>query len=105
MQVTGGFHDAEDLRRVNFVVDGRIFRLSDIATVRRGYADPPQPHVPLQRQYRPSGWASPCAAAATCSLWAATSSAVMRTVTAALPVGIEPHLVAAQPQVVRAGGQ
>ena len=28
---------------MNFVVDGRIFRLSDIATVRRGYSDPPQP--------------------------------------------------------------
>ena len=28
---------------VNFVVGGRMLRLSDIAKVRRGFADPPQP--------------------------------------------------------------
>ena len=100
VQVTGGFHDAEDLRRVNFVVDGRIFRLSDIATVRRGYADPPQP------MFRYNGIPAIGLGIAMRSggdvlALGRNVSAVMRTVTAALPVGIEPHLVAAQPQVVR----
>ncbi len=100
VQVTGGFRDAEDLRRVNFVVDGRIFRLSDIATVRRGYADPPQP------MFRYNGVPAIGLGIAMRSggdvlALGRNISAVMRTITAALPVGIEPHLVAAQPQVVR----
>ena len=100
VQVTGGFRDAEDLRRVNFVVDGRIFRLSDIATVRRGYADPPQP------MFRYNGAPAIGLGVAMRSggdvlALGRNISAVMRTITAALPVGIEPHLVAAQPQVVR----
>ena len=43
VQVSGGFRSEEDLRRVNFAVGGRLIRLSDIATVKRAYADPPQP--------------------------------------------------------------
>ncbi len=100
VQVTGGFHDADDLRRVNFVVEGRIFRLSDIATVRRGYADPPQP------MFRYNGTPAIGLGIAMRSggdvlALGRNISAVMRTITAGLPVGIEPHLVAAQPQVVK----
>ena len=100
VQVTGGFHDAEDLRRVNFVVDGRIFRLSDIATVRRGYADPPQP------MFRYNGVPAIGLGIAMRSggdvlALGRNISAVMRNVTSGLPVGIEPHLVAAQPEVVK----
>jgi multidrug efflux pump len=100
VQVTGGFHDADDLRRVNFVVDGRIFRLSDIATVRRGYSDPPQP------MFRYNGVPAIGLGIAMRNggdvlALGRNITAVMRTVTAGLPVGIEPHLVAAQPQVVR----
>ncbi len=100
VQVTGGFRDADDLRRVNFVVDGRIFRLSDIASVRRGYSDPPQP------MFRYNGVPAIGLGIAMRSggdvlALGRNVSAVMRTLTAGLPVGIEPHLVAAQPQVVK----
>ncbi len=43
MDVSGRFESEKDLRQVNFVIGGRMLRLSDIATIKRGYADPPQP--------------------------------------------------------------
>jgi len=43
VDVTGGFRSEADLRNVNFVANGQIFRLSDIATIKRTYSDPPQP--------------------------------------------------------------
>src|SRR5262249_17853940 len=43
VRVTGGFQSQADLRRVNFVAGGHLFRLSDVATVTRGYAYPAQP--------------------------------------------------------------
>jgi len=41
--VTGSFDSESDLRDVTFVANGRILRLRDIAEVRRGTVDPPQP--------------------------------------------------------------
>ncbi len=43
VRVSGAFESEQDLLAVNFVIGERIFRLTDIATVRRGFADPPQP--------------------------------------------------------------
>ncbi|HSI39862.1 MAG TPA: efflux RND transporter permease subunit, partial [Xanthobacteraceae bacterium] len=43
LQVSGSFASEDDIRNINFVVGGRMLRLADIATVRRGFADPPQP--------------------------------------------------------------
>ncbi|GAB4065996.1 efflux RND transporter permease subunit [Ancylobacter sonchi] len=43
LQVSGAFDSERDIANINFAVDGRMLRLSDIATVRRGYAEPPQP--------------------------------------------------------------
>jgi multidrug efflux pump len=43
LRVTGAFESEADLEAVNFVAGDRIFRLGDIATVRRGFVDPPQP--------------------------------------------------------------
>ena len=43
LRVSGAFRSEQDLLNVNFAVGGRMLRLSDIAEVRRGYADPPQP--------------------------------------------------------------
>ncbi|WP_310199406.1 efflux RND transporter permease subunit [Ancylobacter sp. 3268] len=43
LQVSGAFDSERDIANINFAVDGRMLRLADIATVRRGYADPPQP--------------------------------------------------------------
>ncbi|MFO1121865.1 MAG: efflux RND transporter permease subunit [Hyphomicrobiales bacterium] len=43
LRVSGSFESEQDLANVNFAVGGRMLRLADIATIRRGYADPPQP--------------------------------------------------------------
>ena len=43
LRVSGSFHSVQDVRNVSFVANGRLVRLSDIAEVRRGYSDPPQP--------------------------------------------------------------
>src|SRR6478735_9509395 len=43
MDVTGRFQSEKDLQQVNFVFGGKMLRLGDIATITRGYADPPQP--------------------------------------------------------------
>src|SRR6266853_949506 len=41
LRVTGGFTGVEAIRSVPVEANGRVFRLSDIATGRRGYQDPP----------------------------------------------------------------
>jgi multidrug efflux pump len=50
VDVTGGFRSEADLRNVNFVANGQIFRLSDIATVKRTYSDRPQPMFRINGQ-------------------------------------------------------
>ncbi len=42
VQVSGQFNSEEDLRAVNLRVNDRFFRLSDVATITRGYVDPPK---------------------------------------------------------------
>ncbi len=43
LRVTGAFESEDDLRNINFVANGRLIRLRDIAQIRRGFVDPPQP--------------------------------------------------------------
>ena len=43
LRVTGAFETERDIEAVNLVSGDRIFRLGDIAKVRRGFSDPPQP--------------------------------------------------------------
>jgi multidrug efflux pump subunit AcrB len=43
LRVSGSFETEQDIANVNFAVGGRMLRLADIATVRRGFSDPPQP--------------------------------------------------------------
>ena len=101
VQVSGAFRSEEDVRRVNFVVDGRIFRLSDIATVKRGYSDPPQPIFRCDGQ-QAIGLAVSMRSGGDVLALGRSVEAAMRTITASLPVGIEPRLVAEQPRVVAA---
>jgi multidrug efflux pump subunit AcrB len=99
VQVTGGFESEEDLRRVNFVADGRIFRLSDIATVKRGYADPPQPMFRING-VQAIGLGIAMRDGGDLLALGESIDAAMHTITTDLPIGIEPHLVADQARVV-----
>ena len=73
VRVSGAFRSERDLLAVNFVANGRLIRLGDIAEVKRGYADPPQPLFRVNGQRR-SRWRSPCATAATSSRSASIST-------------------------------
>ncbi|MGH8139633.1 MAG: efflux RND transporter permease subunit [Steroidobacteraceae bacterium] len=101
VQVTGGFRSEEDLRHVNFVADGRIFRLTDIATVRRGYSDPPQPLFRFNGTPAIGLGISMRSGGDVLAL-GRNVEAAMAGIAANLPIGIEPHLVAEQPRVVKA---
>ena len=41
LRVTGAFSGVDAIASVPVQADGRVFRLGDIATVKRGYQDPP----------------------------------------------------------------
>ncbi len=50
VRVSGAFRSEKDILAVNFVANGRIIRLGDIAHVTRGPADPAAADVPRQRK-------------------------------------------------------
>ena len=43
LRVSGAFRSEQDVANLSFAFGGRMLRLSDIAQIRRGFADPPQP--------------------------------------------------------------
>ena len=95
LRVSGSFESEADIAAVNFAVGGRIIRLSDIATVRRGYSDPPQP------MFRVNG--TPAIGIAISMRDGGDILALgknikkeMAAITAELPLGIEPVLVSDQ---------
>jgi multidrug efflux pump subunit AcrB len=95
LRVTGAFDSAAEIEAVNIVVDGRIFRLGDIATVRRGSIDPPQPMFRVNGQ--PAiGLAIAMRDAGDILALGENVRSEMADIQANLPVGIEPTLVADQ---------
>jgi multidrug efflux pump len=101
IRVSGAFQSEQDVANINFVVGGRMLRLSDIAQVRRAYADPPQP------QFRVNG--EPAIGLAIAMRDGGDILALgknlkraMAKITADLPIGIEPKLVADQAVTVEA---
>ena len=95
LRVSGAFDSEQDLLDVNFVANGRTIRLGDIAEVRRGYADPPQP------MFRVNG--KPAIGLAIAMREGGDILALGRNIKQAmadlqtnLPIGIEPVLVADQ---------
>ena len=72
-----------------------MVRLADIATVRRGYADPPQPMFRVNGQ-KAIGLGIAMRDGGDILALGANIKAAMATITADLPLGIEPQLVADQ---------
>jgi multidrug efflux pump len=99
VRVTGAFRSEADLRRVNFAVDGKLFRLTDIATVKRRYVDPPDPMFRVNGKPAIALAISMQSGGDLLALGTAIEEK-MAEVTADLPIGIEPVLVAEQPHVV-----
>jgi multidrug efflux pump subunit AcrB len=95
LRVSGAFDSERDIEAVNIVAGDRIFRLGDIAKVRRGFTDPPQP------MFRVNG--KPAIGLAIAMRDAGDILALgnnvrkeMADILANLPVGIETALVADQ---------
>lgn len=99
IEVSGKFSSEEDLRRINFAVGERMLRLADIARIRHGYADPPQPRFRVNGQDA-IGLAISMQNGGDILALGPDVQAAIREITADLPIGIEPHLVANQPKVV-----
>jgi multidrug efflux pump subunit AcrB len=95
LRVSGAFQSEDDVRNINFVVNGRVLRLADIANVRRGFADPPQPMFRVNGE--PAiGLAIAMRDGGDILALGKNLSRAMKRVGADLPVGIEPKLVADQ---------
>jgi len=98
-RITGAFGSEQDIMNVNFVANGRLIRLRDIAEVRRAYADPPQPMFRVNGQ--PAiGIAIAMREGGDILALGRNVERVMQEIRADLPLGIEPVLVADQPHVV-----
>lgn len=99
VRVTGQFDTADSIAAVNLRVGERFFNLGDVATVRRGYADPPQslfryngqPAIGLQVGMRDGE---------NILEFGKDLDSLMARVAADLPIGIEMHKIADQPHVV-----
>jgi multidrug efflux pump subunit AcrB len=99
IRVSGPFTSEESLSAVNFRVNGRFFRLSDIANVRRGSVDPEQPM--FRYNGTPAiGLAISMTKNANVLEFGEHIKERLARLTADLPAGIETHLVADQPHVV-----
>lgn len=99
IRVSGSFVSEKSIESINLRHNGRFFRLADIATVRRGYADPPQPAFRYNGE--PAiGLAISMTKNGDVEALGRNIKARMVAATRDLPVGIEPHLVADQPHVV-----
>jgi multidrug efflux pump subunit AcrB len=95
LRVSGAFQSEQDISSVNFAVGGRMLRLSDIARIRRAYADPPQPLFRVNGE--PAiGLAIAMRDGGDILALGRNLKRAMAEITAGLPVGIEPRLVADQ---------
>jgi multidrug efflux pump len=99
VRVSGAFRSEQDVAAVNCAIGGRVLRLSDIARVRRGHADPPQPQFRVNG--KPAlGLAIAMREGGDILALGSNVNAAMAKLTADLPLGIEPVLVADQADTV-----
>jgi multidrug efflux pump subunit AcrB len=95
LQVSGAFRTEQDVANVNFIAGGRTLRLSDIAQVRRGFSDPPQPMFRVNGE--PAiGLAIAMREGGDILALGRNIKQAMDQITADLPIGIQPTLVADQ---------
>lgn len=99
LRVTGQFTSEDSLRNINFHINNRFFRLSDVATVTRGYIDPPtelfrfngKPAIALAVGMKPGS---------NLLNFGKALDAKLAEVQSTLPIGVDIHLVADQPKIV-----
>ena len=99
LRVTGAFSGVEAIAAVPVQVDGRVFRLGDIATVKRGYQDPAT--FIVREGGRPAlGLGVSMQDGANIITLGENLKTAMDAIVAELPVGIEVTQIADQPNIV-----
>ena len=99
LRVTGAFSGVDAIAAVPVQADGRLFRLGDIATVKRGYEDPPS--FIVRNNGKPAlGIGVSMLEGANILALGENLDRAMKSIVAELPVGVEVTQVANQPHVV-----
>jgi multidrug efflux pump subunit AcrB len=100
VRVSGAFQSEQDILAVNFFANGRMIRLGDIGRVTRGPADPAQPMFRVNGRDG-IGLAIAMRSGGDILSLGRNVAQAMKTITAALPVGIESTQIANQPVTVK----
>ncbi len=100
IRVSGGFDTVAHVRDADLLVNGQHFRLGDIAKVTRGLSDPASPTMRVKGQ--PAiGLGVVMAKGGNVIDLGENLQQAMQKITAELPAGVEVHVVANQPEVVK----
>ncbi|MEO8304984.1 MAG: efflux RND transporter permease subunit [Betaproteobacteria bacterium] len=100
LRISGGFDSVESIREIGIQANGRLFRLGDIARVYRSYVDPPLQKVRYMGEDAIALAVSMAKGGDILRLGRDLDQAFAR-VKRDLPVGIEVHQYASEPEVVR----
>ncbi|TAK87915.1 MAG: efflux RND transporter permease subunit [Betaproteobacteria bacterium] len=100
VRVTGGFESVQAIESVALRVNGRSFRVGDVASVRRGYADPPAAKMRHQGREVIGVAVTMRSGGDAVALGQGLDAAVKR-LQSRLPIGLDIATVANQPQVVK----
>ncbi|MGO4138752.1 efflux RND transporter permease subunit [Rhizobium brockwellii] len=99
LRVSGQFTSEDSLKSINLRINDRFFPLSDVATIKRGYVDPPS--ALFRFNGRPAiGLAIGMKQGANLLEFGEGLDAQMKRVVADLPIGVDVHRVSDQPAVV-----
>lgn len=99
LRVSGQFTSEESLRSINLRINDRFFPLTDVATIKRGYVDPPSALFRFNGE--PAiGLAIGMKQGANLLEFGEGLDAEMKQVVADLPIGVDVHRVSDQPHVV-----
>jgi multidrug efflux pump subunit AcrB len=99
LRVSGAFENENDVLETTLIANGRSIRLGDIASVYRGFVDPPSPILRVDGE-RAIALAISMAEGGDILELGREVDQAMRTITANLPIGIEAKLISNQPAVV-----
>ncbi|MCG8394497.1 MAG: efflux RND transporter permease subunit [Pseudomonadales bacterium] len=102
LRVSGEFTSVEDIRNFPIQVDNRTLRLDDIATVHRGFSDPPQPRMRFMGE-NAIGIAVSMKEGGDILQLGDNLDKAFRELQQTLPVGMELRKVSDQPAAVEAG--
>ena len=100
LRVDGSFHSLDDVRNLRLRVNGTTLRVADIATVRRGYIDPPESKMRFNGR-EVIGLGIVLNTSADVVQLGKALDAALAQIEPSLPVGIDVERVANQPRVIK----